>query len=134
MVQLAAGDVAMLQAARASDEAERTMHLDRARRAYRRGAELAPEVPEGHAKLGFTYVGREDDANAGIEALERARTLAPWLGAIHLGLGRLYVQADQPERARESLRRVISLAHGAESARQAQEILDGLGDRDEPVD
>jgi tetratricopeptide (TPR) repeat protein len=64
--------------ARAEPELARE-HLERAREACTRAAQLAPHVPSAFAQLGTTFVDERDCAalRQGTAALERARALVP---------------------------------------------------------
>jgi tetratricopeptide (TPR) repeat protein len=120
-VHEAKGDVWALRANAERDPA----HLVSAREAYEHAARLEPETPAVWASLGATYLGDGDCAGVrrGIEALERARALAPWHPGIHLDLGRLQRRLGNADAAREHLLRVTAVAHGAELVEQARQTL-----------
>jgi len=113
-------------------EAARAL-LERAREAYRRAIELAPEGPPGYLGLGKTYLEEEGDVAPGIAALRRACALIQ-SAQIDLQLGKLHLKAGEPGLARVHLERVLRWSHGdEESEKEARALLAGLpaaaGDR-----
>jgi tetratricopeptide (TPR) repeat protein len=122
-VQIDFGHYFLLRAQRE----ERLDLVPSARKHLLRGIELAPEVPEGHALLGRTYVLTEEDPQPGIASLERARALLPGNLEIQLPLAQLYLRAGRSDDARAVAQRVARWSHGDVSA-QAKQILDELGE------
>jgi tetratricopeptide (TPR) repeat protein len=108
------------------EEQDREPRLAEAREHFRRAIELAPEIPEGHAVLGATYVVDPGSPDPGIEALEHAARLLPSHPAIHFPLAQLHHRAGHRERAIELLRRVVYWSHSPEEVEQARVLLDEL--------
>lgn len=98
----------------------------RARAAFTRATELAPEDPVAWAALGTSYADREGDVQPGIDALERARSLGAWEPDTSLTLARLLIRSGQPEAARERLAEITRLADG-EPKQEAEKLLAELG-------
>jgi tetratricopeptide (TPR) repeat protein len=116
-------------AARAEYEPESAQaHLARARASFQRAAELSPEVPSGWAGLGATYLEAEDceSLRAGISALERAHSMAPWDPNLNLELAQIHARAGQPEQARKYAQFVQSVSHHPRLLERADEILGKL--------
>jgi tetratricopeptide (TPR) repeat protein len=92
--------------------------IARARQHCHRAIELAPEIPEGYALLGATFLTAEGDLGEGIEALERAKELLPSHPGLQLWLATLYLRRGDDRRAAELARRVLAWA-GEQPALQA---------------
>jgi Flp pilus assembly protein TadD len=121
---------ARARAAAGSEESDAATESRRvARIAYARARDLDPDDPSAWAGLGWSYVV-DDDPQAGIEALERARALGAWDADVNLDLGRLYRRTGNLVRARERWEEVARV--GDESnAEVAQRLLQAKGVSDE---
>jgi len=107
------------------DEADREANLAQSRERLARVIERAPEIPEGHAELGITYLIGDQPPEPGIEPLERAARLLPSHPWIEYPLAQLHYRAGHRARAIELLRRVVYQPHG-DSNRDAVRLLEQL--------
>ena len=103
--------------------------LESARASYRKAIEVAPSIPAGYVGLGRTYVDRDEDPSPGIEALEKARGLAPMWQSGLLALGKLYVAAGNDRRAYSVLMHVLRWGVDDPAATEARELLVELRER-----
>jgi tetratricopeptide (TPR) repeat protein len=122
-----------LDRARREDQ-DRAPRVEQAREHFRRAIALAPEIPEGYAMLGMTYVVGGEAPGPGIEALEHAVALLPSHPAIHLPLAQLHARAGHKQRAVDLLRRVIQWSESPAEAQEAGRLLAELEGRSPATD
>jgi tetratricopeptide (TPR) repeat protein len=103
-----------------ADDQKRVELLPEAREHYRRAIELAPEIPEGHAMLGTTYLLTDEDPAPGIELIEHARELLPGDVSTLLPLAKLYRRAGRRGEARTLALRARVWSQGEEREEAAQ--------------
>ncbi len=93
---------------------------------FRRAIVPPRAVYEAYLRLAeiFQQQGRIDDA---IRMLQDARLEFPDRVEARLALGRLQLAKGQKQEARENLKAVVDAAPSSEMARQARELLEGMG-------
>ena len=77
-------------------------------RAARRAVELAPDLAEARASLGYTHL-RKTEGPVALRELQRAVELKPSYAQAHHWLGGLYLFLGRPERALEHVRLAVEL-------------------------
>ncbi len=71
----------------------------------------AEGLPEYHFLLGMTYLQLEEiEPEEAIQELERTVDLAPQLGMAWNNLGNAYIEAGQPEKAKQALKRALDIS------------------------
>jgi tetratricopeptide (TPR) repeat protein len=88
-----------------------------------RGAELRADLPEAYARYGASYLIPGQDPEAGLAALEHARTLLPASHEIDLLLARVHARAGRHAMAREKVVGVLSRTHSGLQRAEAEQIL-----------
>jgi tetratricopeptide (TPR) repeat protein len=76
-IQLDLAEFYMARAEQATSRKVRRSDLAQARRLFRAVIEMAPEIPEAHAKLGRSYLLAGESAKDGIDSLEKAFKILP---------------------------------------------------------
>jgi Flp pilus assembly protein TadD len=88
-----------------------------------RAAELRAGSPEAYARYGASYLIAGQDAEAGLAALEHARTLLPASHEIELLIARIHARSGRPALAREKVIGVLSRTHSGPVRSEAEQIL-----------
>lgn len=114
--QLDYGEYFLQRASDERDPARRAELIAHARRRFARSYKLNPDNPETLDQNGLTYLVEDADVPRGIESLEAAHALLPSHRAIRFHLAQAYLAADQAEKARPHLLRLLALAHGEGAA------------------
>jgi tetratricopeptide (TPR) repeat protein len=98
-------------------------NLQRARELFATAARLDPSSARALAGLGATYVGADDDAAAGIAALEKSLSLAPSQEDVAVNLVQLYAAAGRREDAQRIVDMVLSKSSDPNIAAYAAEAV-----------
>jgi tetratricopeptide (TPR) repeat protein len=101
------------------EDEQREERLASAREHLARVIEVAPDIPEGHAILGFAEA-ISGDLERSIASLEHALALLPANAEIEYPLAQLHSQAGNRARAIELLRSVVHRAHGGADTEAAK--------------
>jgi tetratricopeptide (TPR) repeat protein len=125
-IQRHAGSVELARAeAEAVGSAGRELALRAAEEAYRRALALDARSAAAWSGLGHT-LQRAERGDEAIAAFEKARSFG-WSGKLDLGLGVLYLERGDRERARGLLWPLAQDPHGGETSEEAAEILERAG-------
>jgi tetratricopeptide (TPR) repeat protein len=123
LVQLDVGAYYHSRAGEAGNAETRAQLVALARRHYARSSELDDSLPEAHAMYGATFLLEDEEAERGLEALERANRLLPASLEIKLLLAQLYARLRRFEEARDLAVAVLSHTHSEVTRGAAQELL-----------
>jgi tetratricopeptide (TPR) repeat protein len=99
-----------------------------ARRHYARSWELDDSLPEPYARYGATFLLEGQEAERGLEPLERANRMLPSSAEIKLLLARLHARLGRPRQARIQALAVFSRTHSAATRNAAQALMAEIDD------
>jgi tetratricopeptide (TPR) repeat protein len=110
--------------ARESGDAETRARLAAlARRHYARSWELDGSIPEPYARYGATFLLEGEEAERGLDPLERANRMLPSSAEVELLLARLRARLGRPRQARIQALAVLSRTHSRATRNAAQAIV-----------
>lgn len=116
------GEYFLSRAADEQDASARSAFLVEARRHFARRYRLDPDNPETLDQNGLTYLLEGGNPAKAAESLELAHQLLPSHPQIRTDLAAAYLEADQPERARPHLYRLLAWGHSS-SAERVRELI-----------
>ena len=126
IVQLGLAELLQARAAAATDPERRAALLARAREAYQRAIELAPDLPEAYAGLAATHLVDGEDPAGGLAAARTAGTLLPGDTGIHMLEARLALAAGDRDTARRQATLSLSRARSRSEIDAARSLLDRI--------